>query len=480
MLVTSRRASWSTTLQVQARPLGLLSLPESVALLRKHRAELSEQEAEQIAEELGQLPLALHLAGSFLARYHTVTSASYLAKLRRPDLLDHPSLKGRGVETMPTEREPNVARAFALSFDRLNPHDTIDILARQILARAACLAPDEKLPYYLLRATIKVTEDIEARELAVIDALNRLVGLGLLEREEGGELRLHRLLRGYVRSALMDDDAVCAAEQGVMHLASHMQFQMAVMIVGASPLLVHLRYLVRQALDSGREDEQMTTLCCELGHHLWLLGSETEAQSVYHQALDISERVLGPDHPSTDRSLKSLIVLYRVQGNYERAQSLLERALALRERVLGAEHLSTARSLSKLADLHRAQRIYERAQPLYERALVIYKRVLGVECFETRACRTYLLRCRADAHLGPLPSAETREAHIDVVFAQARAARDAALADPASDWRALATAIEARARWAETEDANWQECAAELRALIAQLGVEPDDPDAVS
>jgi hypothetical protein len=65
------------------------------------------------------------------------------------------------------------------------------------------------------------------------------------------------------------------------------------------------------------------------------------------------------------------------------------------------------------------------------------------------------------------------------VQAQAQAAIDAALTDPAADRRVLATAIEARARWAETGDAPWQECATELRALIAQLGVEPDDPDAL-
>ncbi|GAB4212765.1 MAG: hypothetical protein OHK0022_49040 [Roseiflexaceae bacterium] len=139
VLVTSRRATWSATLGVTAQPLDVLPLAESVALLRKHCPALDEADAAQIAEELGRLPLALHLAGSFLARYRTITPAGYLAKLRSPALLDHPSLQGRGVATMPTEREPNVSRVFALSFERLNPHDRTDILARQLLARAACI-----------------------------------------------------------------------------------------------------------------------------------------------------------------------------------------------------------------------------------------------------------------------------------------------------------------------------------------------------
>jgi hypothetical protein len=49
--------------------LGVLNRAESVALLRKHRPDLTQSEAGAIAAELGDLPLALHLAGSFLAHY---------------------------------------------------------------------------------------------------------------------------------------------------------------------------------------------------------------------------------------------------------------------------------------------------------------------------------------------------------------------------------------------------------------------------
>ena len=98
VLVTSRRASWEPSLGVQLVPLGILQRDESLALLRHHRPDLSTDDADlkAIAAELGDLPLALHLAGSFLARYRqAVTPATYLAQLRQPDLLAHESLQGR-------------------------------------------------------------------------------------------------------------------------------------------------------------------------------------------------------------------------------------------------------------------------------------------------------------------------------------------------------------------------------------------------
>jgi len=71
VLLTSRRPSWSAALGVRALPLGVLSRAESSALLHAHRPDLpsDDPDLDTIAEELGDLPLALHLAGSFLETY---------------------------------------------------------------------------------------------------------------------------------------------------------------------------------------------------------------------------------------------------------------------------------------------------------------------------------------------------------------------------------------------------------------------------
>jgi hypothetical protein len=127
--------------------LEVLQREESVALLRKHRNDLPTDDADlhAIAAELGDLPLALHLAGSFLARYrYEVTPAGYLAQLRSPELLQHRSLQAGDIS--PTDHDPNVARTFALSYEQLDPTDATDGLDRALLVRAAYFAGGEPDP----------------------------------------------------------------------------------------------------------------------------------------------------------------------------------------------------------------------------------------------------------------------------------------------------------------------------------------------
>jgi hypothetical protein len=129
---------------VQVLPLNVLARPESIALLRQYRPDLAEDDADlnAIAANLGDLPLALHLAGSFLARYrYAVTPSAYLAQLQQPGWLEHRSLQGWKLtrDTSPTLHEQHVARTFALSYERLDARDTTDALALALLARAAIL-----------------------------------------------------------------------------------------------------------------------------------------------------------------------------------------------------------------------------------------------------------------------------------------------------------------------------------------------------
>ena len=93
-----------------------------------------------------------------------------------------------------------------------------------------------------------------------------------------------------------------------------------------------------------------------------------EAEPLYHRALEIWERVLGPDHPNTASSLNNLAALYDSQGKLTEAEPLFRRALEIRERVLGPDHPDTALSLNNLAVLYKAQGKLTEAEPLYRRA----------------------------------------------------------------------------------------------------------------
>src|SRR2546430_11423204 len=101
VLVTSRRSHWSPTLGVTTLPLDLLPRADSVELLRRYRPDFGPDDPglDAIAAELGDLPLALHLAGSYLRAYRAeVGLDGYLAALRRLDVVQHASLLGAGLD----------------------------------------------------------------------------------------------------------------------------------------------------------------------------------------------------------------------------------------------------------------------------------------------------------------------------------------------------------------------------------------------
>jgi len=66
------------------------------------------------------------------------------------------------------------------------------------------------------------------------------------------------------------------------------------------------------------------------------------------RALEVSERVLGGDHPNTLSSVSNLGLLLQKQGKLEEAEVLYRRALEVRERVLGVDHPSTLNSRGNL------------------------------------------------------------------------------------------------------------------------------------
>jgi tetratricopeptide (TPR) repeat protein len=442
ILITSRRGWWSPRSGVEALPLYTLPRPECIALLHQHRPDLSDADADEIAQAVDDLPLALYLAGSYLERYRTTTPAAYLERLRSPDLLDHPSLKGTRLkqEHNPTAHDLHIGRSFAVSYTRLDAADPIDALALALLARAAHFAPGEPIPRTLLLAALALSEEDEEAQLDAEDALHRLHEVGMLAVDkQDGSLTLHRLLAAFVQSSVPDDEAQAAVERAIADSAVALNAKGIPAAV--LPLLPHLRHATDVALK--REDAQAATLANELGYCLHVMFADyTTARVLYERALaireqvlspnhpdmgqslnnlagvlddgfgdyegarklkertlEIYEQVLGPDHPDTARALNNLALML-IQSDPPTAHALLERALAIREQVLGPDHPDTALSLNNLATLLREQGDYATARTLYERALAIWEQVLGsTHPYTALGFRNLALLCQNEDNL---------------------------------------------------------------------------------
>ena len=380
VLITSRRGSWSKSLGVTTLPLGVLSRAESIALLRKHRPDLTEDDLDldAIAAEVGDLPLALHLAGSFLETYRDSPTfgdpADFLAELRDQRLLDHDALKGIDVTPSPTNHELHVARTFALSYNRLDPNDPVDVLALRLLARAACLAPGEPIPRDLLLATLAIAEDDRSGQRQAEKALLRLVGLGLFDAEDNGALRLHRLLHAFVGGVADDPEAQGVVEQKLQQ-SMKVRMDVAGRLTSLDNILVHLCWTAERAMVHA--DDDAATLANNVAYYLNQIGDYAAARPLYERALAIREQSLGPSHPDTAQSLNNLAGLLESVGDYATARPLYERALIICEEAFGSRHPTTATSLNNLAGLLQSMGDYAAARPLFERALSICEQTLG-------------------------------------------------------------------------------------------------------
>jgi tetratricopeptide (TPR) repeat protein len=375
VLVTSRRAHWSPTLGVTALPLDILPRVDSIELLRRYRPDLAADDPglDALAHELGDLPLALHLAGSYLRAYRgEVSLEDYLAELRRSDVVQHASLLGAGLDdaVSPTHHVQNVAQTFALCLGRLDREREVDRVAIASLARMACMAPGEPVPRDLLAKTL---EEVEPRRRA--DAVRRLRAVGLVE-EGDGWLRLHRLLVHFVRQEGMDSDAQSAVARALIGCGN--EAERGYLTGSALAAVVpHLVEVARVSDEAAGDELQTAELCAEAAQALRFAGDFRAARPWYERALTIRERALGPGHPATAESIERLAMVLHRQGDPAIARSLVERALDIRERILGPDHPDTAESLDDLGVLLQDRGEVARARALHERALDIRERTLG-------------------------------------------------------------------------------------------------------
>ncbi|WP_164689672.1 tetratricopeptide repeat protein [Herpetosiphon llansteffanensis] len=361
VLITARSGQWPTLTQIR---LGVLSPAESRSLLQRLCTRLTNTEANAIAEDVGYLPLALHLAGSYLAAYPHHTVEQY-----RKDLtISHRSLKGRGALPSPTRHEPDVEATFMLSFNRLNPNHMLDALALGMLAGAAWCAPGVPIPRELVLAFRPEGTDADDG----VDALRRLQQLGLLDGMDA--VVLHRLLAQVVQLRIGLTEMLVVIEDRIVDMATHINS--TYLPKKMQPLEPHLRFVTMRAWNRG--DQRTAHLIHSLGFFEDLCGSYRFAQQLFEYAWALRKDLLGIDHPATAESIDGVAGVLSRQGKYREAQPLYEQALAIRTATLGIDHSATAESVNNLAFVLSRQGKYREAQPLYEQALAIRTVTLGI------------------------------------------------------------------------------------------------------
>ncbi|MEU6776661.1 FxSxx-COOH system tetratricopeptide repeat protein, partial [Streptomyces sp. NPDC046759] len=404
VLITSRNPSWND--RIHSLNLGVFSRSDSLAYLTARMPGITPEQAGRLADDLGDLPLALAQAVGVIASGMTLDRYRHL-------------LTAKTAKLMANGGPPGYPAPLAATVDIATTRLAGDHPeAANLLRLSAFLGPDP-IPTAWLEAvrdqlaTIAVDPDDIMWPQAALQPLARY-GLARVDHEA---FQIHRVTQAILRDrssqtvaseveldvttilttiAPGDPDTPAAWPQWAAytsHLAtrkhtatSHPELRQA--------LIQATRYLIRSGQQRAARDLAATlhhtwtsvlgddhpdTLASAeyLGRAISYFGRYAEARRMVEDTLERRRRVLGDDHPDTLTSAHDLAATLHNLGQYAEARRMHEDTLERRRRVLGDDHPDTLDSAHSLAATLHSLGQYAEARRMHEDTLERRRRVLG-------------------------------------------------------------------------------------------------------
>ncbi|MFF3690895.1 FxSxx-COOH system tetratricopeptide repeat protein [Streptomyces sp. NPDC002187] len=363
VLITSRNARWQET--AMAVEVDGFARAESIALLQGRLPGLAEEDADQLAGELEDLPLALVQAAALLADGVTLTQYHGLLNESVSKVLD---------EGRPDSYPVSLAAQIRLSTQHLA---TARPAALALLHACALLAP-EPFPLHACTGPISdpprdlagvLTDPFQARR-----TLRALAQQGLA-RVQDGTVQLHRLTQALLRDQLTEAERAAAtrAAEALLIAAHPAGGTDPVTWPAWSDLIPHL--LILDPADFATHAGRFAA--SQACWYLMERGNAPIALPRLQHLHDTWTRQLGPDHEQTLHTAQGLARAYSATQNYEQARELDQDTLERRRRVLGEDHRDTLRTATALAGRLAALGEVEAARELGEDTLERQRRILG-------------------------------------------------------------------------------------------------------
>jgi tetratricopeptide (TPR) repeat protein len=351
-------------------PVEEMSRDEALKLLRKDlKGDLMSdtRSNEALLEFLANLPLAIRQASAYIAK-NQISTAQYLelCKSSNADMIELLSRDFEDRHRYETIQNP-VATTWLISFRHISDHDP---LAADYL-RFMCFLAGKDIPQSLLPP---------AKRLKAVEAIGTLKAYAFIsQRKESDTYDIHRLVQISMLSWLAQNGEHEGWSAKVLQRLDDMfpfpEYENREEWIRYLPHTQHVLQLWK-----GTDDEKATPgLLSKVGESFRQLGKYKEAEQVYRQALQLREKVLGNEHPSTLGNMNNLALVLDSQEKYKEAQQIHRQALELREKVLGKEHPSTLDSIDNLAVVLGSKGKYEEAEQMNRQALQLREKVLGRE-----------------------------------------------------------------------------------------------------
>jgi tetratricopeptide (TPR) repeat protein len=354
VLITSRNHRWQSV--TNTVPMDVFTRPESVEFLAKRVAKgLSEQDADRLSDQLGDLPLALEQAGAMLAE----TGMPVDEYLR---LLDEhvSSIMSEGKSP---DYPMSMTAAWKLSVSTLRSQ----LPQAQELLRCCAFFGPEPIPRDVFREGARPTGTSLASVLSDSILLSRAIrelGRFALVTLDGRSVSVHRLIQALLR------DELTAEQQGAYRREVHLILAAAAPANPDDPsswpryrdLLPHVASDYTELAKS--QDPAVRELALNTVRYLYQAGDLTSCLALTERFIEQWTKDSGSDNPDVLQAQRHLGNALRLLGRYQESYRLTGEMLAKATTVMGESDLLTLMLRNSYGADLRAQGYFGRSREL--------------------------------------------------------------------------------------------------------------------
>jgi tetratricopeptide (TPR) repeat protein len=380
LLITSRNPEWGSS--THSIHVDVFKRNESIEHLRRRVPTMTLAEADQVADALGDLPLAVEAAAAWLAETGT-TVETYLHR----------------VEKEGADPEYSQKTTWDMSLERLRSQTPG---AYRLLEVCSVLAPEVATDLVHSAQMARTVEpfDPAVRDRlmlgAVVQQVNRLALLKL--DTQARQVQVHRLVQNAVRSQMTPDELAATRHEAHLVLASFRPTGEA----DDPRTWPQFRMIWPHLATSGAEacgDDSVRQLMVDRVRYLWRRGDLAAAEALGRRISESWKNLLDADVSSAagdavpaaekvDRdSLRrkllllqfNIAIVLRSASKYEEALLLNEEVLTAQRELLGDRHANTLMTASSRAADLRALGRYREALAEDERTYAAWRQGFGDE-----------------------------------------------------------------------------------------------------
>ncbi|KAH0565003.1 hypothetical protein GP486_001601 [Trichoglossum hirsutum] len=324
ILITSRNRIAAINLAgacgsiVQVEPM---DEEDALALLdtRVPFSESSKADARALVQALERIPLAITHAAAYIDTRATMTTISGYLELFRESEANQVRLLGKKV-LEDLRRDHSIRHAviatLQISFTQIQKTEQS---AADLLALMS-MFDRQGVPISLLQNNTS--------QLDFDDALAPLLSFSLVRAEIGKQsLEMHRLVQLSMKSWLKADEQLNKwIKESIKVLTAAFPSGDYKTWADCQVLLPHAREAISHVTGDEEDVLNQAKIALSTGWYLYLRGEYKTAEKVVRMSVEVSEKVLGLEHPDTLTSISNLGSVLERQGKYEEAKKMNRRA----------------------------------------------------------------------------------------------------------------------------------------------------------